>query len=244
MFLFRRSHERTFYFYRTRHLVLASPRSLASFPYPRRITLANRHQARLNGRFVKAATGIPQPVFSTPTPDSPPTPAFYTPLAPSPISIMPSSSTDPAPPPHLTPVLSRCRAARITPHQSSTENLGPSNVFSPKSTILASKKGCPSVQTILATLSYAPTQDYELWLSLKSASGDQWDIFVAELCTLYPGSEGDRKYNRENLDALTRSSALVPMTDHLQFWRILSVFPNHHRFPQNEEPNQRPGMLV
>ncbi|KJA18652.1 hypothetical protein HYPSUDRAFT_919512 [Hypholoma sublateritium FD-334 SS-4] len=89
---------------------------------------------------------------------------------------------------------------------------------------LALEKGLTERQTILATLSYAPTQDYELWLSLSSASGEKWDTFVAELCTLYPGSEGDRKYNRENLDTLTRSSALVPMTDHLQFGEYYRSF--------------------
>ncbi len=89
---------------------------------------------------------------------------------------------------------------------------------------LGKERSLSEHQTILAALSYAPPEDYELWKSLGSASGQQWEPFVAELCTLYPGSDGDRKYNRENLDALTRSSALVPMTDHLQFGEYYRSF--------------------
>ncbi|KJA14554.1 hypothetical protein HYPSUDRAFT_108447, partial [Hypholoma sublateritium FD-334 SS-4] len=89
---------------------------------------------------------------------------------------------------------------------------------------LGKERSLSEHQTILAALSYAPLEDYELWKSLGSASGQQWEPFVAELCTLYPGSDGDRKYNRENLDALTCSSALVPMTDHLQFGEYYRSF--------------------
>ncbi|KJA13560.1 hypothetical protein HYPSUDRAFT_151473, partial [Hypholoma sublateritium FD-334 SS-4] len=136
---------------------------------------------------------------------------------------MPGSSADPAPPPHLTP-------SKVMPGRS--HHSGPKFDGKPWSLKrfltevhdLGFDKGLSKRQMILATLSYAPPQDYELWLLLKSATGDIWDPFVAELCTLYPGSEGDQKYNRENLDALTRSSALVPMTNHLQFGEYYCSF--------------------
>ena len=119
-----------------------------------------------------------------------------------------SSSTEPDTPPHLTP--SKVMPGRS--HHSAPKFDGkPWSLkrFLNEVRELAKERALSERQSILATLSYAPPQDYELWLSLKSSAGDKWDPFVAELCTLYPGSEGDRKYNRENLDALMRSSALV-----------------------------------
>ncbi|KJA19642.1 hypothetical protein HYPSUDRAFT_204384 [Hypholoma sublateritium FD-334 SS-4] len=89
---------------------------------------------------------------------------------------------------------------------------------------LAAEKRLTDRQAILAVLSYMPAKDHELWLSITSASGESWAMFEAELCTLYPGSEGDRKYNRKNLDALTHSSSLVPMTNHLQFGKYYRSF--------------------
>ncbi len=134
-----------------------------------------------------------------------------------------SSSAEPDRPPHLMPskVMPRCS------HHSAPKFDG--KLWSLKRFLnevrkLAKERALSEHQSILATLLYAPPQDYKLWNSLKSASGDKWDPFVAELCTLYPGSEGDRKYNRKSLDALTRSSGLVPMTDHLQFGEYYRSF--------------------
>ncbi|KJA14555.1 hypothetical protein HYPSUDRAFT_208594 [Hypholoma sublateritium FD-334 SS-4] len=114
-----------------------------------------------------------------PTSNSPPMLTFHTPSAPSSISTMPGSSADPAPPPHLTP-------SKVMPG--------------------CSHHSTPKFDRKPWSLKWFLTEDYKLWLSLKSATGDIWDPFVAELCALYPGSEGNRKYNHENLGALTRSS--------------------------------------
>lgn len=194
--------------------------------------LANRHQPRVNGRFIKAASGIPQPIFRAPTtptfspePGTPET--FHTPSAATPSPPTMLSAAPAGVPPLQTPATPAAMQMPGRGHSSAPKFDG--QPWSLKRFLrevhkLATEKGLSAEHAIRAALSYAPSIDYELWCTLASAQGSDWNAFETELYTIYPGSEGDRKYNRENLDVLARQTALLPMTDHLQFGQYYRSF--------------------
>lgn len=80
-----------------------------------------------------------------------------------------------------------------------------------------------------------PGSAYELWRTLDTASGEDWEAFTTELCTLYPGSNGDQKYNWGHLDALVERTSREPMTDHIHFGEYYRSFLTITRFFKTKE---------
>ena len=72
---------------------------------------------------------------------------------------------------------------------------------------LADACGLTPKQTIDWTVRYAPNEEYELWEMQTSVGSSNWSQFKKELCDLYPGSTGERKYSIANLKALTEKQA-------------------------------------
>src|SRR5271170_6720166 len=72
---------------------------------------------------------------------------------------------------------------------------------------LAELCGITPKQKIDWTVRYAPNEEDELWKIQDSVGTDNWDQFKKELCDLYPGSTGERKYSVASIAALTEKQA-------------------------------------
>ncbi|KDR69043.1 hypothetical protein GALMADRAFT_77785, partial [Galerina marginata CBS 339.88] len=78
---------------------------------------------------------------------------------------------------------------------------------------LADQCGLSISNCIKRTLMYAPEEDRELWELLDSAKGSDWDAFVKEICSYYPGAVSDRKYSLKDLENLSEKQTLTSITD-------------------------------
>ncbi|KDR68125.1 hypothetical protein GALMADRAFT_31524, partial [Galerina marginata CBS 339.88] len=78
---------------------------------------------------------------------------------------------------------------------------------------LADQCGVSIPNCIKWTLMYAPEDDRELWELLDSAKGSNWDAFVNEICSYYPGAVSDRKYSLKDLETLSEKQSLTSITD-------------------------------
>ncbi|KAG6325761.1 hypothetical protein ID866_13328 [Astraeus odoratus] len=60
---------------------------------------------------------------------------------------------------------------------------------------------------------YTSCNKAELWATLPTRQGNDWDAFIKEVKAFYPGAEDDnRKYTCTNLNGLVAAQAAVPMT--------------------------------
>jgi hypothetical protein len=78
---------------------------------------------------------------------------------------------------------------------------------------LAEVCGITSKQQIEWAIRYAPSDERELWEMQEAVGTNDWDKFKKELCELYPGSTGERKYSIANLQALIEKQAAARIGD-------------------------------
>ncbi|KAJ3571154.1 hypothetical protein NP233_g3931 [Leucocoprinus birnbaumii] len=83
--------------------------------------------------------------------------------------------------------------------------------------LLARDCGLSQRDTITHTLRYLGTNNYDIWASQPSASGDDWLRFKADITALYPGAEESARYTVTDLENFVEISAASPMQDRLQF---------------------------
>ncbi|KAG2062400.1 hypothetical protein BDR06DRAFT_869231 [Suillus hirtellus] len=77
--------------------------------------------------------------------------------------------------------------------------------------ILAGYASLDAIQTIKATLRYAPTSESEIWVLLPSVTGQDWDKFIKEVKAMYPGCESDHRFSHADLENLCSENARIPM---------------------------------